>query len=51
MYQAGAAVREAFFGNASEARRNAIATLQLSKSRDVEYGAAFALAGTRGVDL
>jgi len=44
MYQAGAAVREAFFGNAIEARRNAMAALQLSQSRDVEYGAAFALA-------
>jgi tetratricopeptide (TPR) repeat protein len=41
MYQAGAAVREAFFGNAIEARRNAMAALQLSQSRDVEYGAAF----------
>jgi len=44
MYQAAAAVREAFFGNAAEARRNVTAALQLSKSRDVEYGAAFALA-------
>ena len=44
MYQAGAAVREAFFGNVLEARRNARAALQLSQSRDVEYGAAFALA-------
>jgi serine/threonine protein kinase len=44
MYEAGAAVREAFFGNASEARRRAKAALELSKGRDVEYGAAFALA-------
>ena len=43
-YDAGAAVREAFFGNAREARRNAAAALDLSKGRDVEYGAAFALA-------
>ncbi len=44
MYEAGAAVREAFFGNAPEARRNVMAALELSKGRDVEYGAAFALA-------
>jgi TolA-binding protein len=44
MYEAAAAVREAFFGNASEARASAKAALELSKSRDVEYGAAFALA-------
>jgi tetratricopeptide (TPR) repeat protein len=44
MYEAGAAVWEAFFGNAAEARRSATAALDLSKSRDVEYGAAFALA-------
>jgi eukaryotic-like serine/threonine-protein kinase len=44
MYEAGAAVREAFFGNASEARRRANAALELSKGRDAEYGAAFALA-------
>ncbi len=43
-YDAGAAVREAFFGNAREARRYAAAALDLSKGRDVEYGAAFALA-------
>jgi len=44
MFEAGAAVREAFFGNAPEARRNATAALALSNARDVEYGAAFALA-------
>ena len=43
-YTASAAVREAFFGNAREARQYAAAALDLSKSRDVEYGAAFALA-------
>jgi tetratricopeptide (TPR) repeat protein len=43
-YDAGAAVREALFGNAQEARRYAAAALDLSKGRDVEYGAAFALA-------
>jgi eukaryotic-like serine/threonine-protein kinase len=44
MYEAGAAIREAFFGNAAEARLRASAALELSKNRDVEYGAAFALA-------
>jgi eukaryotic-like serine/threonine-protein kinase len=44
LYQAGAAAREAFFGNVAEATRSAEAALQLSKARDVEYGAAFALA-------
>jgi serine/threonine protein kinase/tetratricopeptide (TPR) repeat protein len=44
LYQAGAAIREALFGNFAEARRRAAAALELSKGRDVEYGAAFALA-------
>ena len=44
IYESGASVREAFFGNAPEARRSAIAALNLSKNRDVEYGAALALA-------
>ncbi|MGA3238251.1 MAG: protein kinase [Bryobacteraceae bacterium] len=44
LYEAGAAVREAFFGNAPEARRSAMAALEFSKDRDVEDGAAFALA-------
>jgi eukaryotic-like serine/threonine-protein kinase len=43
-YYAGAAVREAFFGNAPEAKQSATAALKLSRNRDVEYGAAFALA-------
>jgi eukaryotic-like serine/threonine-protein kinase len=43
-YQAAAAVWEAFYGNAAEARRNATAALALSKGRDVEYAAALALA-------
>ena len=47
MYEAGAAVREAFFGNAAEARQRASAALELSRGRDVEYGAAFALALSR----
>jgi eukaryotic-like serine/threonine-protein kinase len=44
LWEAGAAVREALFGNASEARKRAMAALELSKDREVEYGAAFALA-------
>jgi tetratricopeptide (TPR) repeat protein len=44
MYEAGAALREALFGNAAAASRNAIAALNVSKARDVEYGAALALA-------
>ena len=44
MFEAGAAVREAFFGNAAEAGRSARAALALSNARDVEYGAAFAAA-------
>jgi serine/threonine protein kinase len=43
-YEAGKAVWEALFGNAPAARRSAMAALELSKGRDVEYGAAFALA-------
>jgi eukaryotic-like serine/threonine-protein kinase len=39
-----AAVWEALFGNVSTARQKASAALELSKGRDVEYGAAFALA-------
>jgi hypothetical protein len=44
LYQNGAALWEAFFGNALAARLNAGAALDLAKSREVEYGAAFALA-------
>jgi tetratricopeptide (TPR) repeat protein len=44
MFETGAAVREAFFGNASEAGRRATAALALSNARDVEYGVAFAAA-------
>jgi hypothetical protein len=43
MWEAGAAVREAFFGNAREARQYAAAALGFSKGRDVVYGAALAL--------
>jgi tetratricopeptide (TPR) repeat protein len=44
LFDAGAALREAFFGNAPEARRSATAALKFSKDREVEYGAAFAMA-------
>jgi len=44
MFEAGSAVREAFFGNHLEARQRAEAALELSKARDAEYGAALALA-------
>jgi tetratricopeptide (TPR) repeat protein len=43
-YKAGDAVCEAWFGNASAAKRNAIAALEFSRGRDVEYATAFALA-------
>ena len=43
-FEAAAAVREAFFGNFREAHSSALAALDISKSQDVEYGAAFALA-------
>jgi eukaryotic-like serine/threonine-protein kinase len=44
LYETDAAVREALFGNADTVRQRARAALGLSDSRDVEYGAAFALA-------
>ncbi len=44
MFEAGAAVRESFFGNTSEAATSARAALMLSSARDVEYGAALAAA-------
>lgn len=44
MWEAGAAVREAFFGNPLEARQHATAALDFSKGGDVEYGAALAFA-------
>jgi len=43
-YEAGEALREAFFGDVSSARRDARAALEMSKARDVEYGVAVALA-------
>jgi len=43
-YEADAALREALFGNAAEARDRAGVALGLSAGRDVQYGAALALA-------
>ncbi|MFL6350335.1 MAG: winged helix-turn-helix domain-containing protein [Bryobacteraceae bacterium] len=44
LYQVGAALFQAFVGEVFEARRSAMTGVLLSKARDVEYGAAFALA-------
>jgi eukaryotic-like serine/threonine-protein kinase len=44
LYQVASATREALFDHESEATVAALAGLHGSKSRDVEYGAAFALA-------
>ncbi len=43
-YEADAAVREALFGNAAEARQRAAAAIALSTGRYAQYGAALALA-------
>src|ERR1700730_10823381 len=43
-YEAEAALREALFGNTPEVRQRAAAALALSAGRDVQYGAALALA-------
>jgi hypothetical protein len=43
-YMAGQGVIQALFGNASQAKRNALAALNLSDGRDAAYAAAFALA-------
>jgi len=42
--EAGAALREAFFGNRAAAKESGKAALGLSKDREVEYGAGLALA-------
>jgi tetratricopeptide (TPR) repeat protein len=44
IYEAAVAVWEAFFGDATTARRTATEALTISTGRDVEYAAAFALA-------
>jgi eukaryotic-like serine/threonine-protein kinase len=43
-YAAASALREAVFGNSSEARRRAMLALTRSSGRDVKYGAMLALA-------
>jgi eukaryotic-like serine/threonine-protein kinase len=43
-YKTGVAVWDAFFGDAPATRRHAMDALKLSRGRDVEYAAAFALA-------
>jgi tetratricopeptide (TPR) repeat protein len=43
-YQAARAVWEALYVNAAEAKRNAMAALELSSGRDVKYAAGLALA-------
>ena len=45
-YEADAALREALFGDPTEARQRAAAALALSTPRDVEYGIALTLALT-----
>jgi tetratricopeptide (TPR) repeat protein len=42
----GASLREAFFGNRSQARETAVAALRHSNNREVEFGAALALTMT-----
>jgi eukaryotic-like serine/threonine-protein kinase len=44
LYKTGLALWEAFFENVAAARGSAMAALEPSKEREVEYGAAFALA-------
>ena len=44
LFQSGEAIRDAFFENKPTAVRDAESALILSRGRDVEYGAAFALA-------
>lgn len=46
LWMAGAAVREAFFGNSQAAASRAVAALTLSASREVEFAAAFAFAAS-----
>ncbi|HTT20348.1 MAG TPA: winged helix-turn-helix domain-containing protein [Candidatus Sulfotelmatobacter sp.] len=43
LFEAGAALREAFFGNATAVRQRTAVALALAKDREVEYGAALAL--------
>ena len=52
-YEINAALREALFGNAGEARKRSEVALALSTDRDTQYGVALALAlaGTRTVEV
>jgi DNA-binding winged helix-turn-helix (wHTH) protein/Tfp pilus assembly protein PilF len=43
LWEAGASLREGFFGDAPEARRRAMAALEHSNNREVQFGAALAL--------
>jgi tetratricopeptide (TPR) repeat protein len=47
LYQTAAGLREAFFGNAAAGGHSALAALELSKDREVEYGVALVLALSR----
>jgi tetratricopeptide (TPR) repeat protein len=44
LFETRAALREAFFGNTAAAKQNAKAALELARNREVQYGAAVALA-------
>ena len=44
LFQSGEAVWEAFYGDVSAAKRDALAALEVSNDREVQYGAALALA-------
>jgi eukaryotic-like serine/threonine-protein kinase len=44
LWQAGSAVREAFFGNKTAAVGDAVSALRLSRDPEIEYGAALAFA-------
>ena len=47
LWEAGASLREAFFGETTQARQRAMAALDHSHNREVQFGAALALAITR----
>jgi hypothetical protein len=47
-YRAARAVWEALYENAAEGKRNAMAALELSGGRDVEYAAGLTLGLSRG---
>lgn len=44
LFETRAALREALFGNAAEARQRAVAALELARNREVQFGTAVALA-------